>query len=106
MKPLLKSGDLSLMPNYRGIALSSIVAKLANCMILNRIQPKINPHLRPNQNGFRPGKSTVAHILASRKLIEGVKLRSLRAVLTFVDSAFDSIHCGRMLRILSLRCAQ
>ena len=30
MLPLLKSGDLSLTANYRGISLSSMVAKLVN----------------------------------------------------------------------------
>ena len=102
MKPLPKSGDLGYTDNYRGIALSSIAAKLANRMLLNRIRPKINPQLRPNQNGFRPGRSTVAHILALRRLIEGVRSHNLKAVLTFVDfrKAFDSIHRGRMLQIL------
>ena len=48
MLPLPKSGDLSLTAYYRGISLSSMVAKLVNKMILNRVQPKIDKHLRPN----------------------------------------------------------
>ena len=48
-----KTGDLSLGKNYRGISLSSIVAKMFNRMILNRIYPEVNNRLRPNQNGFR-----------------------------------------------------
>ena len=102
LKPLPKSGDLSITSNYRGIALSSIPAKVANRMILNRIRPVVDPLLRPNQNGFRPGRSTVAHILALRRLIEGVKEFNLAAVLVFVDfkKAFDSIHRGRMFKIL------
>ena len=101
-KPLLKSGDLSLTDNCRGIALSSKATRLVNRMILNRIRPKINPHHRPNQNGFRPGKLTNAHILALRRLIEGVKLHILKAVLIFVDfsKSFDSIHRGRMFCIM------
>ena len=74
--PLLKSRDLSLASNYRGISLSSTFAKLINKMLLKRIQPKLDPHLRPNQNGFRPKRSTTAHILALRRLIEGVKHQS------------------------------
>ena len=102
LKPLPKSGDLSKTDNYRGIALSSIPAKLVNRMILNRIQPKIDPHLRPNQNGFRPGRSTVSHILALRRLLEGVRSHNLKAIITFVDfkKAFDSIHRERMMKIL------
>ena len=104
MKPLPKSGDLSITDNYRGIALSSVAAKLVNRMLLNRIRPKIDPLLRPNQNGFRPGRSTTAHILALRRLIEGVKSHNLKCVLVFVDfkKAFDSIHRGKMLQILSV----
>ena len=42
-------------------------------MILNRIQLFINPLLRNNQNGFRPGRSTTTHIIALLRLIEGKK---------------------------------
>ena len=82
--------------------LTAIAAKMTNKMILNRIQPVIDPRLRPNQNGFRPGRSTTAQILALRRLIEGVKANKLKAIIVFVDfrKAFDSIHRGKMMRIL------
>ena len=75
---------------------------MMNKMILNRIQPYINPILRPNQNGFRPGRSTISHILALRHLIEGVKSHNLKAIIIFFDfkKAFDSINREMMLRIL------
>ena len=102
MLPLPKSGDLSLTANNRGISLSSMVAKLVNKMILNRLQPKIDKHLRPNQNGFRSGRSTTSHILALRRLIEGVKTRNKKAIILYVDfrKAFDSIHRCMMMTIL------
>ena len=102
VKQFPKFGDLSLMDDYRGIALSSIAAKLANRMIVNRISPKINPLLRSNQNGFRPGKSTISHILALLRLIKAVKSHNLKDVLTFLDfrKSFDSIHHGRMFRVV------
>jgi len=100
--PLSKSGDLIEYSNYRGIMLSSVASKLTNKMILNRIQSEIDDHLRPNQNGFRPGRSTTAHTLALRRLIEGVKSNNLQAIITFIDfrKAFDSIHRGKMMKIL------
>ena len=89
--PFPKSGNLEEVGNYRGIALSTIASKITNKMILNRIQPHIDPILRPNQNGFRSGRSTISHILALRRLIEGVKSHNLKATMIFVDfkKAFD-----------------
>ena len=99
--PLPKSGDLSKVGNYRGIGISSTVSKVINRMTLNRIQPAIDQHLRPNQNGFRPNRSTSSHILALCRII-GVKQNKLPAVITFVDfrKAFDSVHCAKMMKIL------
>ena len=42
---------------------------------------RVYPYLRPNQNGFRPGRSTTAHILALRGLIKAVKEKNLKATL-------------------------
>lgn len=100
--PLPKQGDLGYTNNYRGIALSAVAAKMVNKMLLLRIQPKLDPLLRPNQNGFRPKRSTTAHILALRRLIENVKRKHLKSVILFVDfsKAFDSVHRGKMLKIL------
>ena len=100
--PVPKSGDLSKTDNYRGISLICIIAKIYNRMILNRIRSEIDLRLRVNQNGFRPKRTTVAQILALRRIIEGVKANNLQAVLTFIDfkKAFDSIHRGKMMRIL------
>ena len=101
--PIPKSGDLSTGGNYRGISLSSIAAKTYNRMILNRIRPEIDKKLRINQNGFRPGRTTTSQILALRRIIEGVKEYHIPAIITFIDfrKAFDTIHRGKMLRILS-----
>ena len=102
IQPISKTGDLSKVGNYRGIALSLIAAKIANKLLLNRIQPILDPLLRPNQNGFRPGRSTTSHILALRRIIEAVKSRNLQVAIIFVDfkKAFDSIHRHKMLEIL------
>ena len=59
--PIPKSGDLSQGGNYRGIGLSSIVAKTYNKMLLKRIRPALYSLLRNNQNGFRVGRTTVGH---------------------------------------------
>ena len=104
--PFPKAGDLWLTGNYRGIALSTLVSKLINRMLLNRIRPILEPLLRGNQAGFRPGKSTTAQILALRRIIEGIKDRNLTAVMVFVDfsKAFDSINHQTLFEILLAYC--
>ena len=53
--PIPKAVNLNKVDNYGGNALSIVALKVTNKMILNRIQPFINPLLRNDQNGFRPG---------------------------------------------------
>ena len=97
-----KAGNLNEVDNYRGIALSTVALKVTNKMILNIIQPFINPLLRNNQNLFRPGRSKTTHILAPRRLIEGIKSHNMKAIITFVDfrKAFYSINIIRTFKIL------
>ena len=100
--PLPKKGNLTLHKNYRGISLTCIAAKIFNKLLLNRIFPVLNPILRRNQNGFRKGKSTIAQILALRRIIEEMNNGNKELTIVFVDfkKAFDSIHRGKMLKIL------
>ena len=97
-----KSGDLSKPDNYRGISLISLVMKLYNRLILNRLRPVIDPLLRINQNGFRQRRTTVGQILALRRLLEGIRDKNLSCIMTFIDfrKAFDSIHRGKLMDIL------
>ena len=97
-----KSGDLTDPNNYRGISLISLVMKLYNRMMMNRLRPVLDPLLRTSQNGFRKKRTTVGQIVALRRLLEGVKSNNLSCVLTFIDfkKAFDTIHRGKLMEIL------
>ena len=101
--PLPKSGDLSKTGNYRGIALTSLVMKTINRMILNRLRPFIDLLLRGNQSGFCPGRSTVTQVLTLRRVIEESLKNNLTAVLVFIDfkKAFDSLNHETMFKILT-----
>ena len=100
--PVPKSGDLTKPDNYRGISLISLVMKLYNRMILNRLRPILDPLLRISQNGFRQKRSTIGQIVALRRLIEGAKGNNPPCILTFIDfrKAFDTIHRGKLIEIL------
>ena len=100
--PLPKKGDLSLMTNYRGISLMSIAAKVYNKILLNRIRPHVDPLLRSNQAGFRPGRSCAQQIHILRRVMEGFNEYHLPLTVTFVDfkKAFDSINRSVMFAVL------
>lgn len=100
--PLPKKGDLSLMTNYRGISLLSIAAKVYNKILLNRIRDQVDPTLRNNQAGFRPGRSCAQQIHILRRIMEGFQDYQLPLAVTFIDfkKAFDSINRKVMFSVL------
>ena len=102
--PIPKKGDLTIPTNYRGISLLPIAAKIYNKLILNRLRPKLEPILRKNQYGFRPGRSTLGQILTLRRFIEEISFCNKTAALIFVDfsKAFDSVNREKMFDILGI----
>eukprot|EP00116_Pleurobrachia_bachei_P003165 sb/3463427/ len=100
--PVPKKGDLSKPGNYRGIALTSIVAKTLNRMLLHRIRPYVETKLLDSQNGFREGRSTTSHILTLRRILEGARRKQLPVAMAFIDfvKAFDSINRSSLMKIL------
>ena len=101
--PIYKKGDAGDPGNYRGIALMSACAKLYNRLLLVRLRSVLDSHLRYNQNGFRPLRSTAQHVLAVRRLFDTVRTtQDARLVVIFVDfcKAFDSVSWDQMEAIL------
>lgn len=80
-----KKGDLTIPPNYRGVEVSSVVSKILNKMIYNRVVTDIEPILRCNQNGDRSQKSIAGLALTIRRILEGIKEQNLKALIVFVD---------------------
>ena len=100
--PFPKTGDLDLAKNYRGITLTSIVAKIYNTLLRNCIEPKIDNILRKNQNGFRRNISMTSQMLTICRILKSLRAKNLQATILFVDFTkdFDSIHRGKMEQIL------
>ena len=90
------------MTNYRGISLLSITAKVYNKILLNRIRDHVDPILRSNQAGFRPGRSCAQQIHILRRIMEGFQDYQLPLTVTFIDfkKAFDSIDRKVMFAVL------
>ncbi|KAI5734098.1 hypothetical protein M8J77_002409 [Diaphorina citri] len=92
--PLHKKGDRKKCSNYRGITLTSQVAKLFERIIERKIRPLIEPLLAEEQYGFRSGRSTIDLVFAIRQLMEKYFEYNKALWLGFLDikKCFDSIN--------------
>ena len=90
------------MTNYRGISLLSIAAKVYNKILLNRIRDEVDPILRKNQAGFRPGRSCAQQMYILRRVLEGFRDYQPPLVVTFIDfkKTLDSINRKVMFAVL------
>ena len=93
--PIYKKGSASDCSNYRGIALMSLIAKLFNKLLSERLRAGLDKQLRYSQNGFRSLRSTSQHVLAARRVIEEIQDSELgKLIAIFIDfsKAFDSVN--------------
>ncbi len=92
--PLVKNkcGDLSDKNNYRPIALSSIVSKVFEKVILERLEEYL--WTADNQFGFKASHSTDLCVYALTEFIEYFKSRSSSVFVAFLDAskAFDKLN--------------
>ena len=98
-----KKGDLSSLTNWQAICLTNHIVKIMNNMILNRIQPIIEPKRRNNQFGFRPLRSTVGAQAILTEIIQKALRGPQGIFLGFVDfkGAFPSISHGAIAECLT-----
>jgi ribonuclease HI len=92
--PLHKSGkDASKTASYRPVALTSIIAKLAERIVYERIIGYVDPRLSDNQEGFRAGRSTVNQIAALMQTNLKALKEGSTALTVLVDfsKAFDMV---------------
>jgi hypothetical protein len=100
--PVPKKAGAHALDQHRGISLLNSVPKLFNRILLERVQKKVEPLLRTEQNGFRPKRSTIQHVLALRRITEEAAAHKLEAHLVFVDykKAFDSVNRETLSKLL------
>ena len=98
VSPLFKKGSRAKAENYRPVSLTSIVGKLCESIIKDRLVQHLNEHelLRNSQHGFTSGRSCLTNLLdffesASKELDSGNDVD-----LVYLDfcKAFDKVpHC-------------
>ena len=100
--PIPKKPGTTKIEEHRGISLMSCAAKLFNKVLLNRLQPIIDPFLRQEQNGFRPKRGTVQQILSLRRVAEEAIIHQDDLITIFVDfkKAFDSVSRDALPKVL------
>ena len=105
MIPLLKAGkDPKLVDSYRPISLTSWVAKLIERVIKQRILTPLSDHIQIEQFGFLPGRSTTDALVRLEHLIKRSfkKGKAVRVIFLDMDSAFDRVDVGQLIRKLSV----
>jgi hypothetical protein len=92
--PLIKdkSAKITSLSNYRPIALASIMSKIIESVILDRIQDYI--YTNPNQYGFKPNLGTEMPIYLIKEIIDRYRSLNGNVFVCFLDAskAFDRVN--------------
>jgi hypothetical protein len=104
--PVHKSGDETIMSNYRPISVLPSISKILEKLINTRLLNYLSKHglLSPTQYGFRRGKCTEDAILALTSLITGNVDSGNRCLAVFLDlkKAFDTVSVTILLQKLEM----
>lgn len=103
--PVYKAGDKTLLNNYRGITIPSALSKIAEIVLLHRMQRHIINFNLMNQNqfGFSPHSNTTAATLHLVNAIQQSLDKSLYVAVVFIDlsKAFDCVDHHLLLEKLN-----
>ena len=107
IKPLHKKDNPLLAENYRGITITSVIGKLFNSVINNRIVNFLKKHkiMHDEQIGFQKKCRTSDHIFILKTLMDHYRKVSKSLFFCFVDfqKAFDSVsHICLFYKLLKL----
>ncbi|CAB4033092.1 Hypothetical predicted protein, partial [Paramuricea clavata] len=102
--PLLKKAPAEKVENYRAISLLSLVSKLLERCILNKIIDHIASNLSNLQFGFLKGRSTTSQLLSVYHKIQEAMDAGIQTDMVFLDfsKAFDSVNHHKLIFKLKL----
>ena len=93
--PIFKAGNANDPANYRGIAITSCLAKLFNRVMNKRLTTFLtdNNIICKEQIGFRQGCRTTDHIFKWKSILSKYMHKSRKLYVSFIDhhKAFDSV---------------
>lgn len=100
--PILKSGDPSLVTNYRTVSNLPFIGKIFEQLVLKIIERVLLPTLSIDQHGFYPGRSTTTNLLVFSPFIRDVFNKSTQVDTIYMDfsKAFDSVDHFNLIYIL------
>lgn len=91
--PLFKSGSKNIISNYRGIAKLSVIPKMFEKIVYDRLSHQVTSLISSTQHGFRSSHSTITNILELTSIVnEGfVNGKQTDVIYTDFSKAFDKI---------------
>lgn len=94
--PVFKDGDKSDIKNYRAISKISVIAKVFESIIYDKLSPCVMNIIINEQHGFTKGKSTVSNLLTyEHHLLNAFENKyQVDAVYTDFSKAFDRVDHG------------
>ncbi|XP_076034815.1 uncharacterized protein LOC143021293 [Oratosquilla oratoria] len=99
--PVFKKGDRSTICNYRPISLTSVIGKMLESIIVNRLREHIEGHnlIRDSQHGFSKGKSCVTNPLSFYTKVYKASDNNENYDVIYLDfsKAFDKVPHQRLL---------
>ena len=98
-----KAGKVGSVDNYRPIALASVISKVLERIILDRLEAFISTN--DNQFGFKAKHSTDLCIFALKDIVETFRRQNSSVLVGFIDAskAFDRVNHCKLFNKLSQR---
>ena len=105
LSAVFKKGDPSVLDNYRGIAVGSVMGKMFSMLIEKRLSAYCEQHgFRAwGQAGFRERHRTCDHVFVLKHLVDRSRLRGHQLFACFVDfkKAYDLVRRDLLMRCLA-----
>ena len=99
---MFKKGKKDEVTNYRPISLLSLVSKITERCVCDKLFDFIADRIRPLQHGFVKGRSTVTQLLDTVHRLTKAIDQGYQTDVTFLDfsKAFDSVSHSLLIRKL------